>query len=91
MTQTAVNFNSIYRGNYLFNQYGFRSNSLSTDNIISIRQTSKTKWEHIVAVQQLFLGFKKAYDSVMTDSLYNIIFVFVSPMKILILTQMCPN
>ncbi len=39
MTQTAVNFNSIYRGNYLFNQYGFRSNSLSTDNIINIRQT----------------------------------------------------
>jgi hypothetical protein len=31
------------------------------------------KWEHNEAVHQLFIDFKKAYDSVRREALYNIL------------------
>jgi len=40
------------------------------------------KWEHNEAMHQLFLGFKKAYDSVSKDVLYNTVTEFVIPMEI---------
>ena len=37
------------------------------------------KWEHNEAVHQLFIDFKKAYDSFKREALYNISLSLVSP------------
>jgi hypothetical protein len=37
------------------------------------------KWEYNEAVYQLFIDFKKAYDSVRKEVLYNIIIEILSP------------
>ena len=39
------------------------------------------KWEYNVAVHQLFTDFKKAYDSVRKEVLYNILMEFGTPRK----------
>jgi hypothetical protein len=40
-------------------------------------------------VHQLFIDFKKAYDSVRIDSLYNILIEFGVPMKLVSFIKMC--
>jgi hypothetical protein len=45
-------------------QCGFRRNRSTSDHIFCIRQILETKWEYNEAVHQLFIDFKKAYDSV---------------------------
>jgi hypothetical protein len=40
------------------------------------------QWEYNEAVHQLFINFKKAFDSVMKDILYNILMEFGIPMKL---------
>jgi hypothetical protein len=45
-------------------QCGFQHNRLTTDHISSIRKILEKKWEYNKAVHQLFIDFKKAYDSV---------------------------
>jgi hypothetical protein len=42
-------------------------------------------------VLQLFIEFKKAYDSVMTEVLYNILLEFGIPMKLVRLIKTCLN
>jgi hypothetical protein len=42
-------------------------------------------------VHQLFVDFKKAYDSVRRDFLYNILTEFDIPLKLIRLTEMCLN
>jgi len=42
-------------------------------------------------VHQLFIDFKKAYDSVRMEVLYNILNEFGIPMKLVRLTKMCLN
>jgi len=42
-------------------------------------------------VRQLFIDFKKAYDSVRREVLYNILIEFVIPMKLVRLIKMCLN
>jgi len=42
-------------------------------------------------VHQLCIDFKKAYDSVRREALYNILIEFGVPMKVLRLTKMCLN
>jgi hypothetical protein len=42
----------------------------------------ETKWEYNVAVHQLFIDFKKAYDSVRREVLYNILIEFGIPMQV---------
>jgi len=54
------------------NQCGFRSNRSTTDHILCIRQILERKWEKSEAAHQLFIDFKKAYDSVRREVLYNI-------------------
>jgi hypothetical protein len=44
-----------------------------------------------MTVHQLFVDFKKAYDSVRTEVLYNILIEFGVSMKLLRLTKMCLN
>ena len=70
-------------------QCGFRRNRSTTDHIFSIRQILQKKWEHNEAVHQLFIDFKKAYDSVRSEALYNIPTDFGIPKKLVKLIKMC--
>jgi hypothetical protein len=45
----------------------------TTDQIFCIRQILEKKWEYNKTVYQLFVDFKKAYDSVRREVLYNIL------------------
>jgi hypothetical protein len=49
----------------------------------------KKKWEYDEALHQLFIDFKKAYDSVRRKVLYNILTEFGIPMKLVRLLKMC--
>jgi hypothetical protein len=49
------------------------------------------KWEYNETVHQLFIDFKKAYDSVRREVLYNILIEFGVPMKLVRLIKMCLN
>jgi hypothetical protein len=46
---------------------------------------------HNDTVHQLFIDFKKAYDSVRREVLYNILIEFGVPMKLVRLIEMCSN
>jgi hypothetical protein len=60
---------------------GFDVNRSTTDQIFCICQILEKKLEYNKAVHQLFVEFKKAYDSVMREVLYNILIEFSIPMK----------
>jgi len=45
-------------------QCGFRRNRSTIDRIFCIRQILEKKWEYKEEVHQLFIEFKKAFDSV---------------------------
>ena len=49
----------------------------------------RKKWEYNEAVHQLFIEFKKAYDSVRREVLYNILIELGIPMKLVRLIKMC--
>jgi hypothetical protein len=49
------------------------------------------KWEYNGTVHQLFIDFKKAYDSVRKEVLYNILNQFGIPRKLAGLIKMCLN
>ena len=49
----------------------------------------RKKREHSEAVHQLFIDFKKAYDSVRREALYNILIEFGIPKKMVRLIKMC--
>ena len=70
-------------------QCGFRRNRSTTDHIFCIRQILEKKWEYNEAVHQLFIDFKKAYDSVRREVLYNILIEFGIPKKLARLIKMC--
>jgi len=53
-------------------QCGFRRKSSTNDHIFCIRHIIEKKWEYNEEVHQLFIDFKKAYDSVRREVLYNI-------------------
>jgi hypothetical protein len=72
-------------------QCGFRHNRSTTDHIFCIRQILEKKWEYNEAVHQLFVDFKKAYDSVRKEVLYNILIEFDIPLKLARLIKMCLN
>jgi hypothetical protein len=72
-------------------QCGFQHNRSMTDQIIYIWQILEIKWEYNGTVHQLFIDFKKAYDSVRREVLYSILIEFGIPRKLVGLTQMCLN
>jgi hypothetical protein len=72
-------------------QCGFRCNRSTIDQIFCIRQILETKWEYNETVQQLFINFKKAYDSARREVLYNIFIEIAVPMKLVRLIKMCLN
>jgi hypothetical protein len=49
------------------------------------------KWEYNESVHQLFIDFKKAYDSVKREVLYNILIEFGVPVTLVGLIKMCLN
>jgi sorting nexin-29 len=72
-------------------QCGFRRNRSTTDQIFCIRQILDKKWEYNGTVHQLFIDFKKAYDSVRREALYNIFIEFGIPRILVGLIKMCLN
>jgi len=68
---------------------GFQCNRSTTDHIFCICQILETKWECNEAVHRLFIDFKKAYDSVMKEVLYNILIEFGIPMELVRQINMC--
>jgi hypothetical protein len=61
------------------------------DQIFYIRQILEKKWEYNGTLYQLFIDFKKAYDSIKREVLYNILLKFGIPKKLVRLIKMCLN
>jgi hypothetical protein len=57
-------------------QCGFQRNRSTSDQIFYICQILEKKLEYNGTVHQLFIDFKKAYDSVRREALYNILIVW---------------
>jgi hypothetical protein len=72
-------------------QCGFRGNRPKTDKIFYIHQILEKKWEYNGTVHQLFIYFKKAYDSVRREALYSILIEFGIPRQVVGLIKMCLN
>jgi sorting nexin-29 len=72
-------------------QCGFRRNRSTTDQIFYIRHILEKKWEYNGTVHQLFIDFKKAYDSVSRKALQNILIEFGISRKLVGLIKMCLN
>ena len=69
-------------------QCGFRRNRSTIDHIFCIRQILEKKWEYNEEVHQLFIDFKKAFDSVRREVLYKILIEFGIPKKLVRLIKM---
>jgi hypothetical protein len=74
-------------GRLLIVYCAFRRNRSTTDRILCIGQILEKKWEYNEAVHQLFIDFKKAYDSVRREVLYNIVIEFGIAMKLVRLVK----
>jgi hypothetical protein len=72
-------------------QCGFQRNRSKNDQIFCIRQILEKLWEYNGTVHQLFIDFKKAYDSVRREALYNVLIEFGIPRKLVGLIKMCLN
>jgi hypothetical protein len=72
-------------------QCGFRHNRSTTNQIFYIWQILKKKWKYNRMVQQLFIDFNKAYNSVKREVLYNILLEFGIPKKLVKLIKSCLN
>jgi hypothetical protein len=62
-----------------------------TYQIFYIQQMLEKKWEYNGTVHQLFIDFKKSYDSVRRDVLYNILIESGKPRILIRPIQMCLN
>jgi len=69
-------------------QRGFQCNRSTTDHIFCICQILEKKWEYNEAVHQLFIDFKKTYDSIRREVFYDILIEFGIPMKLVRLIKM---
>jgi hypothetical protein len=72
-------------------QCGFFRNRSTMNQIFYIRQVLEKKWEYNGMVHQLFIDFKKAYDSIRKEVLYNILVEFGIPKKLVRLIKTCLN
>jgi hypothetical protein len=72
-------------------QCGLIRNRSATELIFCIHQILEKKQDYTEAVNHLFIHFKKAYDSVRNEVLYNILIQFGIPMKLARLVKMCLN
>jgi hypothetical protein len=58
------------------------------DQTFCIRQVLERKWKYNWIVYQLFIDSEKAYDSVRSEELYNIVTEFGTSMKLVRLIKM---
>jgi hypothetical protein len=65
--------------------------SVTSDRICLHSSDTERKWEYNETLHQLFIDFKKAYDSVRRELLYNILIEFRVPIKLVRLIKMCLN
>jgi hypothetical protein len=72
-------------------QCGFRRNRSTIDQIFYILQILEKKWEYNWTMHQLFIDFKKAYNSIKREVLYNIMLEFYISKKVARLIKMCLN
>jgi len=72
-------------------QCGFRRNRSTIYNIFCIRQILEKKWEYNEEVHQLFIDFKKTYDSVRREVLYKNLIEIGIPRKLVRLVKMSLN
>jgi hypothetical protein len=72
-------------------QCRFRKGRSTIDQLSIIGQLMEKKYGFRSNIWQVFMDFKKTYDSIQRDSLYNIIYEFRFPKKIIPLTRMCMN
>jgi len=70
-------------------QCGFQHSRSTTVYIFCRRQILEKKREYNEAVHQFFTDFKKAYDSVRQEVLYNILIAFGIPIKLVRVIKMC--
>jgi len=70
-------------------QCGFLHSRSTTGHIFCIRQILEKKWEYNEAVHQYFIDFKKGYDSVRREVLYNILTEVGILVKLVRLIKMC--
>lgn len=73
-------------GNY---QSGFRKGKSTIEHIFSLRVLIEEAWEYNQEVHMLFIDFKKAYDSIHRNTLFNIMKELEIPSKLINLTRMC--
>jgi hypothetical protein len=69
----------------------FRRNRSTTDQIFCVHQLLEAKWEYNETVHQVFVDFKKAYDSIRRQVLYNILIEFGIPIKLVTMIKICLN
>jgi hypothetical protein len=72
-------------------QCGFCHNRSTTDQIFYVQQILEKIWKYDGMVHQIFTDFKKAYDSVKREVLYNILLEFGIPKKLVMLIKMHLN
>ncbi|KAL4084353.1 hypothetical protein QTP88_028176 [Uroleucon formosanum] len=70
-------------------QCGFRKRRSTTEKLSVIGQIIEKGYKYRQNMWQLFIDFKKAYDSIHRESLYNIMYEFGFPKKLIALTKMC--
>jgi hypothetical protein len=69
----------------------FNINRSTTVQIFCICQAVGEKWEQTETVDLPFIDFRKAYDSVRREVLYNILIQFGIPTKLVRLIKICLN
>ena len=70
---------------------GFRLSKSTTDHIFCIRKIREKNWEYSETVHKLCIDFKRAYDSIRSEVLYNILIELGIPMKLIRLIKICRN
>lgn len=70
-------------------QCGFRKGKSTVKQLSIIGQIIEKKYEYRKDFWQIFVDFRKAYDSIHRESLYNIMEEIGIPNKLVTLTKMC--
>jgi hypothetical protein len=68
---------------------GFRLNRSAEDHMLCICQILEEKFEYNQTVHQLFIDFKKAYDSVRVEVFYCVLIEWEVPMKLVRMFKIC--
>ena len=70
-------------------QCGFRANRSTIDQIFTLRQILEKRREYNCEVHNLFVDFRKAYDSIHRNGLFNIMAEFGFSRKLIRMTAVC--